>query len=99
MPRADPAVPIHGQDRRAARPGLIEGNAVPVNEWMGRLKNDGWLTWVVVTEIPSLDPTTGVVGAQGLAYENYGALDIVTPLMGHLMFGLLTGVLFAAFQS
>jgi drug/metabolite transporter superfamily protein YnfA len=31
----------------------------------------------VVAAIPSLDPATGRVGAQGFAYRNYGGLDAV----------------------
>ncbi|PLS81492.1 hypothetical protein CYG49_01930 [Candidatus Saccharibacteria bacterium] len=53
----------------------------------------------VVAKLPSLDPATGVIGAQGVGYKNYGLLDVVTFMSGHLMFGLLTGVLYAAFSS
>ncbi len=41
----------------------------------------------VVATIPSLDPATGVVGAQGFAYNNYGALDVITSFVGHMSFG------------
>jgi hypothetical protein len=53
----------------------------------------------VVAVIPSLDPATGVVGAQGFAYKNYGGLDVATSFMGHLIFGLSTGVLYGLLHS
>ncbi len=53
----------------------------------------------VVAIIPSLDPATGAVGAQGFAYKNYGALDVATSAVGHLMFGLLTGVIYGLLHS
>ncbi len=53
----------------------------------------------VVAVIPSTDPETGEVGRQGFAYKNYGALDVVTSFMGHIIFGLSTGVLYALFHS
>ncbi len=53
----------------------------------------------VVMKIPSLDPETGAIGAQGFAYKNYGALDVVTSLMGHLIFGASTGILYALLHS
>ncbi len=53
----------------------------------------------VVAAIPSLDPATGVVGAQGFAYRNYGGLDVATSFMGHLIFGLSTGVLYGLLHS
>ncbi len=53
----------------------------------------------VVAKIPSLDPETGAVGAQGFAYRNYGKLDVVTSLLGHLIFGLTTGILYGLFHS
>lgn len=51
----------------------------------------------VVAIIPSLDPETGLIGKQGFAYKNYGALDVVTSFMGHLIFGLTTGLLYGSF--
>jgi hypothetical protein len=53
----------------------------------------------VVKLIPSLDSDTGEIGQQGLAYKNYGALDVATSLLGHLSFGLLTGILYGYFHS
>lgn len=53
----------------------------------------------VVAKIPSLDPATGVVGAQGFAYRNYGALDVATSLMGHLIFGASTGIFYGLLHS
>jgi hypothetical protein len=53
----------------------------------------------VVKVLPSLDPATGQTGTQGLAYKNYGALDVVTSLVGHLAFGTLTGILYGYFHS
>ncbi len=53
----------------------------------------------VVAKIPSLDPATGTVGGQGFAYKNYGALDVGTSFVGHLMFGLTTGVLYGLLHS
>jgi hypothetical protein len=53
----------------------------------------------VVKLLPSLDPETGEIGKQGLAYKNYGALDVVTSLVGHLAFGTLTGILYGYFHS
>ncbi len=51
----------------------------------------------VVAKIPSLDPETGVVGAQGFAYKNYGALDVATSFIGHMGFGLSTGIFYGRF--
>jgi hypothetical protein len=53
----------------------------------------------VVKVLPSLDPETGEVGKQGLAYRNYGALDVATSFAGHLSFGVLTGALYGLFHS
>lgn len=53
----------------------------------------------VVAKIPSLDPATRVIGAQGFAYKNYGALDVATSCMGHLIFGASTGILYALLHS
>ncbi len=53
----------------------------------------------VVAKIPSLDPDTGVVGAQGFAYKNYGALDVATSFMGHLVFGAGTGIFYGLLHS
>ncbi len=53
----------------------------------------------VVAKIPSLDPDTGVVGAQGFAYKNYGALDVATSFMGHLVFGACTGIFYGLLHS
>ncbi len=53
----------------------------------------------VVAFIPSLDPATGVIGGQGLAYKNYGALDVATTFVGHLGFGLSTAILYGLFHS
>jgi hypothetical protein len=53
----------------------------------------------VVAMIPSTDPETGVVGGQGLAYKNYGALDVVTSLVGHLGFGASVGIFYALLHS
>lgn len=53
----------------------------------------------VVAKIPSLDPTTGVIGAQGFAYKNYGFLDVATSFMGHMIFGLSTGILYGLLHS
>jgi hypothetical protein len=53
----------------------------------------------VVKVLPSLDPDTGEVGKQGFAYRNYGALDVATSLVGHLSFGVLTGILYGLFHS
>ena len=63
----------------------------------------GLIHWMiagpVVAKIPSTDPETGVVGAQGLAYKNYGALDVITSLVGHLGFGGATGVFYALLHT
>ena len=53
----------------------------------------------VVAIIPSLNPDTGNLREQGLAYKNYGPLDVVTSLVGHLVFGLSTGVLYGLLHS
>lgn len=53
----------------------------------------------VVMKIPSLDPETGVIGAQGFAYKNYGGLDVMTSFMGHMIFGLSTGVLYGLLHA
>ncbi len=53
----------------------------------------------VVAMLPSTDPETGEVGRQGFAYKNYGALDVATSFMGHMIFGLSTGALYALFHS
>jgi hypothetical protein len=53
----------------------------------------------VVAMIPSLDPANGRVGAQGFAYKNYGALDVGTSFMGHLIFGLSTGIFYALLHA
>ncbi len=49
--------------------------------------------------LPSLDPETGEIGRQGFAYKNYGALDVATSLVGHLSFGVLTGILYGYLHS
>ncbi len=53
----------------------------------------------VVKVLPSLDPETGEVGRQGFAYKNYGALDVATSMVGHLSFGVLTGILYGYLHS
>jgi hypothetical protein len=53
----------------------------------------------IVAIIPSLNPDTGNLREQGFAYKNYGALDVVTSLVGHLSFGTLTGILYGYFHS
>jgi hypothetical protein len=53
----------------------------------------------VVKILPSVDPETGAVGKQGFAYRNYGALDVATSFVGHMSFGLLTGILYGYFHS
>jgi hypothetical protein len=53
----------------------------------------------VVKVLPSLNPDTGEVGQQGFAYRNYGALDVATSFVGHLSFGVLTGILYGVFHS
>ncbi len=45
----------------------------------------------VVAAIPSLDPAPRL-GAQGFAYRNYGGLDVATSFVGHMIFGLSTGI-------
>jgi hypothetical protein len=54
---------------------------------------------VVVAALPSVDPETDEVGRQGVGYKNYGGLDMATFLMGHLSFGLLTGIFYGIFHS
>ncbi len=53
----------------------------------------------IVKLIPSIDPETGEIGKQGFAYKNYGALDVVTSFVGHMSFGVLTGILYGYFHS
>jgi hypothetical protein len=53
----------------------------------------------IVAIIPSLNPDTGNLREQGFAYKNYGSLDVVTSLVGHLAFGTLTGILYGYFHS
>jgi hypothetical protein len=53
----------------------------------------------IVAVIPSLNPDTGNLREQGFAYKNYGALDVVSALVGHLAFGTLTGILYGYFHS
>jgi hypothetical protein len=53
----------------------------------------------VVALIPSIDPDTGEVGKQGFAYKNYGSLDVITSFVGHMAFGVLTGILYGYFHS
>jgi hypothetical protein len=48
----------------------------------------------VVAIVPSIDPETGAVGTQGFAYRSYGALDVATSFIGHLGFGLATGIFY-----
>lgn len=50
-------------------------------------------------KVPSLDPATGAVGAQGFAYRSYGGLDVATSFMGHLIFGLSTGIFYGLLHS
>ncbi len=57
------------------------------------------LASLVVAVISSLNAETGQLREQGFAYKNYGALDVVTSLIGHLAFGVLTGVLYGYFHS
>lgn len=63
----------------------------------------GFIHWLiagpVVAIIPSTDPATGNVGDQGLAYKNYGALDVITSLVGHLGFGASVGIFYALLHS
>jgi hypothetical protein len=51
------------------------------------------------SKIPSLDPETGVVGAQGFAYKNYGAFDVATSFIGHMGFGLSSGIFYGLLDS
>ncbi len=53
----------------------------------------------VVKLLPSLDPMTGEVGRQGFAYRNYGALDVATSFVGHMSFGVLTGIFYGLLHS
>ncbi len=53
----------------------------------------------VVAVIPSLNPDTGNVREQGFAYKNYGPLDVATSFVGHMSFGVLTGILYGYFHS
>ncbi len=53
----------------------------------------------VVKLIPSIDPETGEVGKQGLAYKNYGALDVAISFVGHTAFGVLTGIFYGYLHS
>ncbi len=53
----------------------------------------------VVKMLPSLDPETNEVGKQGFAYRNYGALDVATSFVGHLSFGLFTGIFYGLLHS
>jgi hypothetical protein len=53
----------------------------------------------IVAVIPSLNPDTGNLREQGFAYKNYGALDVITSLVGHLSFGAITGILYGYFHS
>ena len=53
----------------------------------------------VVAVIPSTDPDTGVTGDQGLAYRNYGALDVITSLVGHLGFGASMAIFYALLHT
>ncbi len=53
----------------------------------------------VVAVLPSTDPATGVIGGQGIAYKNYGALDVATTFVGHLAFGLSTAILYGLLHS
>ncbi len=53
----------------------------------------------IVAIIPSLNPDTGNLREQGLAYKNYGALDVITSLVGHLAFGTLTGIFYGYLHS
>ncbi len=46
----------------------------------------------VIATFPSLDPATGLVGSQGLAYKHYGGRDVATSFTAHIIFGLLTGI-------
>ncbi len=53
----------------------------------------------VVKIIPSIDPDSGEVGKQGFAYRNYGALDVATSFVGHMSFGVLTGIFYGLLHS
>ncbi len=53
----------------------------------------------VVAIIPSTDPETQVIGGQGLAYKNYGALDVATSVVGHLGFGLSMAIVYGLLHS
>jgi hypothetical protein len=63
----------------------------------------GLIHWTIagpiVAIIPSLNPDTGNLREQGFAYKDYGALDVVTSLVGHLAFGTLTGVFYGYLHS
>lgn len=54
---------------------------------------------VVVRFLPSRDSSTGEVGRQGVGYRRYGVRDVVTMFVGHLLFGVLTGIVYALLHS
>ncbi|MBW3651724.1 MAG: hypothetical protein KY458_14250, partial [Actinobacteria bacterium] len=53
----------------------------------------------VVAIIPSTDPETEVIGGQGLAYKNYGPLDVATSVVGHLGFGLSMAIFYGLLHT
>ncbi|MDP9384001.1 MAG: hypothetical protein M3P50_02000 [Actinomycetota bacterium] len=72
---------------------------LPVKQNIFRTWGQNLLGIKGTAKIPSLDPATGAIRAQGFAYRNYGALDVATSLVGHLMFGLSTGILYGLLHS
>lgn len=55
---------------------------------------------VVVGMLPAVHPEIPErIPAQGPYYKNYGPLDMVTFLTGHLTFGLLVGILYGLFTG
>jgi hypothetical protein len=60
----------------------------------------GLLGGVVVGAFPDLHPRMpDPVPAPGVMYRHYGRRDVVTFLLGHLAFGVLSGVLYALLHA
>ena len=54
---------------------------------------------IVVGVFPTIEPSATPAGSHGVFYRNYGRLDVLTFLSGHVLFGALVGALYALFAA